>query len=105
MRVGILGTGDVGRALGNAFVALGHDVKLGARARGNEKAVRWVKETGSRASEGSFADAAGSGEIVVLATLGVANESVIRSAGIASFRGKVVIDTTNPLDFSTGGPR
>ena len=104
MKVGILGTGDVGRALGKAFITLGHDVKMGARRAGNEKAVAWVKESGARASEGTFADSAGFGEIVVLATLGVADEEVIRGAGAERFRGKIVIDTTNPLDFSGGMP-
>jgi hypothetical protein len=56
------------------------------------------------ASVGTFADAASYGEIVVLATLGVANESALRSAGPEKLRGKVVIDTTNPLDFSGGMP-
>lgn len=104
MKIGVLGTGDVGRTLGKAFITLGHEVKLGARAAGNEKARAWVKEMGERASEGSFADAAGFGEIIVLATLGVANEQAIRQAGVERFGGKLVIDTTNPLDFSKGGP-
>jgi len=104
MRVGVLGTGDVGRALGRAFVALGHNVKMGSRSATNEKAVAWAKELGAMASVGTFADAASHGEIVILATLGVANESALRSAGPEKFRGKVVIDTTNPLDFSGGMP-
>ncbi len=100
MRIGVLGTGDVGRAIGKAFVTLGHNVKMGSRSATNEKAVAWAKEMGATASVGTFADAASYGEIVVLATLGVANESALRSAGLEKFRGKVVIDTTNPLDFS-----
>jgi predicted dinucleotide-binding enzyme len=103
MRVGILGTGDVGKALGRAFLALGHEVKMGARDARNEKALAWVKESGPKASAGTFADAAGFGEIVVLASLGVANPSVIEAAGQESLRGKILIDTTNPLDFSGGG--
>jgi predicted dinucleotide-binding enzyme len=105
MKVGILGTGEVGRALGRAFVALGHDVTMGAREAGNAKAVAWAKETGPKASAGTFADAVAFGEIVVLATLGAANESAVRMAGLSAFMGKTVIDTTNPLDFSTGAPR
>jgi predicted dinucleotide-binding enzyme len=104
MKVGILGTGDVGRAIGKGFIALGHDVKMGAREATNAKALAWAKECGPKASAGTFADAAAFGEIVVLATLGVANESVIRAAGPERFAGKVVIDTTNPLDFSGGMP-
>jgi len=102
MRVGILGTGDVGRALGKAFIALGNEVKLGARDANNAKANAWVQETGPNASAGTFADAAAFGEIVVVATLGMAAESAITMASIANRTGKVVIDTTNPLDHSTG---
>ena len=97
MKVGILGTGDVGQALGRGFVALGHEVKLGSRAAGNEKARQWAKEQGPKASEGAFADAARFGELVVLATLGSANEAVLEAAGPDNFNDKVVIDTTNPL--------
>lgn len=44
MTIGVLGTGDVGRALGRGFVACGHEVKMGSRSAGNEKARAWVKE-------------------------------------------------------------
>jgi 8-hydroxy-5-deazaflavin:NADPH oxidoreductase len=104
MHVGILGTGDVGQALGKAFVALGHDVKMGSRNASTEKAVAWAREMGAKASVGTFADAASFGEIVVLATLGVANESALKMAGPDKLRGKVLIDATNPLDFSGGMP-
>ena len=104
MKIGILGTGDVGQALGKAFVALGHAVMMGGRTSTNDKALAWATETGANASVGTFADAAAFGEVIVLATLGVANESAITMAGLANFRGKLVIDTTNPLDFSGGMP-
>lgn len=104
MKIGVLGTGDVGRAIGTGFVTLGHDVKMGSRTASNEKALAWAKETGSKASIGTFADAAAFGDVVVLATLGVANESALSAAGPDKFRGKVVIDTTNPLDFGGGMP-
>jgi predicted dinucleotide-binding enzyme len=104
MNVGILGTGDVGRALGRGFIALGHTVNMGARDARNEKALAWAREMGANASVGTFADAASFGEVLVLATLGVANESAITMAGPEHFRAKVLIDTTNPLDFSGGLP-
>jgi 8-hydroxy-5-deazaflavin:NADPH oxidoreductase len=104
MRVGILGTGDVGKALGKGFVTVGHDVKMGSREAKNEKALAWARELGAKASVGTFADAASFGDIVVLATLGVANESALKMAGPETLRGKIVIDTTNPLDFSAGMP-
>jgi predicted dinucleotide-binding enzyme len=104
MKVGILGTGDVGRALGTGFVAVGHSVMIGGRTATNEKVVAWAKGMGTNASVGTFSDAAAFGEVIILATLGVANESAITMAGPANFRGKLVIDTTNPLDFSGGMP-
>lgn len=104
MRIGVLGTGDVGKALGKGFIALGHEVKMGSRSATNEKALAWAKEAGPRASAGTFAEAASFGEVVVLATLGAANEEVLHSAGPDKLRGKIVIDATNPLDFSGGMP-
>jgi predicted dinucleotide-binding enzyme len=104
MKVGILGTGDVGRALGRGFIALGHDVKMGARTANHEKALAWASEQGARASQGTFADAARFGEVIVFATLGVANPDVVKAAGVDAFAGKLVIDATNPLDFSAGFP-
>ena len=104
MKIGILGTGDVGRALGKGFVALGHEVKMGSRSATNEKALAWAKDMGPKASVGTFADAAGFGEVVVVATLGVANEDVLRSAGPERLAGKIVIDATNPLDLAGGLP-
>jgi hypothetical protein len=105
MKVGILGTGDVGRALGKGFVALGHEVMMGARDRDNPRAAAWAGEVGGRARTGTFADAADFGEIVVLCTLGTANRQVIAAVGAGAVEGKLVIDTTNPLDFSSGAPR
>ncbi|HEV8245794.1 MAG TPA: NAD(P)-binding domain-containing protein, partial [Polyangiaceae bacterium] len=81
MKVGVLGTGDVGRALGKAFITLGHEVKLGAREANNEKATSWAKEMGKAASAGSFGDAAEFGELIVLATLGAAIPEVLKAAG------------------------
>jgi predicted dinucleotide-binding enzyme len=104
MKIGILGTGDVGKALGNGFLALGHEVKMGAREANNAKAAAWVKEAGARASAGTFAEAAAFGEVNVLATLGSANRSVIEQARPANLAGKALIDATNPLDFSRGFP-
>ena len=105
MKVGVLGTGDVGKALGKAFITLGHDVKMGGREAKNEKAEAWARELGAKASTGTFADAATFGEWVVVATLGVAVEAALKQAGPEHFKGKVVIDTTNPLDFSKGYPQ
>ena len=105
MRIGILGSGDVGRALGSAFAACGHEVKVGSRDANNSKLKEWASKAGAHASAGTFADAARFGEIVVLATLWSGTENALRLAGAEHFGGKVVIDTTNPLDFTTMPPR
>ena len=104
MKIGILGTGDVGQALGTGFIKLGHDVKMGSRDAQNEKAKAWASKNGAKASTGTFADSAAFGEIIVLATLWTATENVIKLAGAKNFSGKVLIETTNPLDFSKGMP-
>jgi 8-hydroxy-5-deazaflavin:NADPH oxidoreductase len=105
MKVGILGTGDVGHALGKGFLELGHEVKMGARQAGNPKARAFAAEHGPRSSAGTFAEAAEFGQVVVLATRGLANESALRSAGPERLAGKLVLDATNPLDASAGPPR
>jgi len=105
MRIGVLGTGDVGRVLGVGFAALGHEVKIGSRSPQQEKVREWLKKAGPKASAGTFAEAAAFGDIVVLATLWTGTENVVKLAGQKNLAGKVVIDTTNPLDFSAGTPR
>jgi len=103
MKVGILGSGDVAKTLGNGFVTLGHEVRLGSRTAGHAGAAAWASGTGGKGSTGTFAEAAAFGEVIVLATLGVATPEAIRLAGAKHFDGKVVIDATNPLDFSAPG--
>jgi 8-hydroxy-5-deazaflavin:NADPH oxidoreductase len=99
-KVGILGSGDVAKRLGRGLATHGFDVKLGSRDR--RKLDAWTKEVGGKASAGSFAEAAAHGEIVILALHGDAVESVLDTVGAKSFHGKVVLDATNPLDFSQG---
>ncbi len=104
MKVGILGSGDVARSLGTGFVASGHHVMLGSREPGNPKIEEWARGTGGAGSGGTFTEAAKFGEVVVVATLGVASSDVVRLAGPDYFTGKVVIDATNPLQFDGSGP-
>jgi predicted dinucleotide-binding enzyme len=104
MRIAVLGTGGVGATLASAFVASGHEVRMGSRTAGNEKAVAWVAATGDGASEGTFADAAAWGELVVNATGGLVSVDALAAAGAENLSGKVVLDVSNPLDFSDGFP-
>ena len=94
----------VGEALGTKLVRLGHHVTMGSRTPDNENAARWAKKNGVNASQGTFADAAALSEMVFLCTKGEVTLDVIRSAGASAFDGKVVVDVSNPLDFSRGMP-
>jgi predicted dinucleotide-binding enzyme len=104
-RIGVLGTGTAGQTVASKLVEVGHDVMMGSREAGNEKAVEWASGAGDRASEGSFADAAAFGEIVVNATSGSASLEALDQAGADSLSGKVLWDLANPIDFSTGAMR
>ena len=104
MRIGILGSGPVGQTLGRGLAARGHDVKIGSRTPQKPELQEWLKATNGKASVGTFAEAAKHGEILALCCLGTAVDSVLQQAGPQNFRGKVLIDVTNPLDFSKGMP-
>lgn len=104
MRIGILGTGVVGQTLATGLVRLGHDVKLGSRTATNEKAAKWVSGAGDHGTHGTFADAAVFGEIVFNCTAGMVSLDALNQAGAQSLKGKVLVDVSNPLDFSHGFP-
>lgn len=104
MKIAVFGTGMVGNTIGSKLVSLGHDVKMGSRSASNEKAAAWVKQAGARASQGTFADAAGFGEIIFVCTKGDATLDAIRAAGAKALEGKILVDISNPLDFSKGMP-
>ncbi|RKG72266.1 NADPH-dependent F420 reductase [Corallococcus terminator] len=104
MRIAILGTGMVGEALGSKLVALGHEVRMGSRTADNPKAAAWVAKAGGKASQGTFADAAAFSELLFNATLGNASLDVLKAAGEEALRGKVLVDVSNPLDFTKGMP-
>ncbi len=104
MKYAVLGTGMVGITLASRLVQLGHDVGMGARETANEKAVHWAASNGPTASSGNFAEVASRAEIIVLATAGGAVKSVASEIGGEISPDKVIIDVTNPLDFSRGMP-
>jgi len=103
-KIGILGTGMVGQTIGKKLISLGYEVKMGSRTANNEKAAKWAAEMGSKAGHGTFGDAALAGEIIFLCTKGEATIDIVKLGGVANFEGKVVIDVSNPLDFSKGMP-
>jgi predicted dinucleotide-binding enzyme len=104
MKIGVFGTGMVGSAIAGKLVELGHDVKMGSRAAGNDKAVAWAKAAGARGSQGSFADAASFGEMLFNCTGGSVSLAVLQSAAPADLAGKVLVDLSNPLAHSKGSP-
>jgi hypothetical protein len=104
MRIAMLGTGMVGQTIGTRLIQLGHEVRMGAREATNAKAAAWAEAAGPRASHGTFADAAAFGELVFNCTLGAATLDALAAAGAAHLRGKILVDTSNPLDFSRGMP-
>jgi 8-hydroxy-5-deazaflavin:NADPH oxidoreductase len=104
MKFGVLGTGMVGQAIATKLVQLGHEVTMGSREAGNEKAVGWSQEAGGNAAEGSFAVAASAGEIVFNCTSGGASLQALDAAGAENLSGKTLIDVANALDFSQGAP-
>src|SRR5256885_3804679 len=104
MRIGVLGTGGVGQTIATKLVELGHEVTMGSRSAGNEKAAEWASGAGEGASEGSFADAAAHGEMLFNCTAGTASVDALRAAGDEELRGKVLVDVANALDFSQGMP-
>jgi predicted dinucleotide-binding enzyme len=104
MKIGIFGTGMVGNTIASKLVTLGHDVKMGSRTADNAKGAEWVKANGSKASQGTYADAAAFGELVFNCTSGVGSLAAVEAAGPKNLAGKVLIDVSNPLDFSKGMP-
>jgi hypothetical protein len=76
---------------------------MGSRTANNESAAKWVKTAGNNASQGTFSDAAQFGEILFVCLKGEVVLDVVRSvAGVVA--GKIVVDVSNPLDFSQGMP-
>jgi predicted dinucleotide-binding enzyme len=104
MRIGVLGTGMVGRAIATKLADLGHEVKMGSRTAANESAAEWVASAGAGASQGTFADAAAHGELVFNCTAGEASLAALESAGAENLAGKVLVDVSNALDHSRGMP-
>ncbi|HVR44446.1 MAG TPA: NAD(P)-binding domain-containing protein [Thermoanaerobaculia bacterium] len=94
MKIGVLGSGEVAKALGAGFLEHGHQVTMGTRTA--SKLAEWAAgHPGARIAP--FAGAAAFGEVVVLAVKGSAAAEALRAAGAANLDGKPVIDATNPI--------
>ena len=115
MRVGVFGTGGVGQPLAGKFAELGHEVMVGTRDPEASLAkttsdYAWVPAFGVWAAEhvdvkvGTFEETAKHGELLVNATHGQASLEVLAAAGDDNLAGKILLDVSNPLDFSKGMP-
>jgi len=101
MKVGIIGSGNVGGALGKGWAKKGHYVVFGVRDKADEKVQKVLRDAGTNARAATVPEAAGFGEVVVFATPWHAVEEAIRSAG--DLKGKIVFDCTNPLKGDLSG--
>jgi predicted dinucleotide-binding enzyme len=115
MRFGILGTGVVGKTIAARLASLGHDVMVGTRdpqetlsstepdQYGSPPFSAWQQEH-PEVKLGTFGDAAAHAEMVVNATAGTVSLEALKQAGEENLNSKILIDISNPLDFSKGMP-
>lgn len=115
MKIGIFGTGMVGQTIGGALLERGHDVMIGTRdvaatlARTDPNPMGlppfsvWSQQH-PQVRLGSYAETAAHGDVLVNATSGTGSLDVLALAGAANLDSKILIDISNPLDFSRGMP-
>src|SRR5882724_5943872 len=103
MKIAVLGTGSVGQTIGGKLVQLGHEVKMGSRSASHEKGLAWAAAAGEKATLATFAEAAQFGELAFNCTSGFGCVPALEAAA-PGLTGKLVIDISNPLDFSKGFP-
>jgi len=103
-KITVLGTGIVGDTIGSKLIELGHSVAMGSRTINNEKALAFVAKHNGKAIEGTFADAAAYGEIIFNCTKGSGSIDALKMAGDNNLKDKIIVDISNPLDFSKGMP-
>ncbi len=92
-KIGVIGSAIVGQTLAQGFKQHGHDVRIGSRTPA--KLAEFSAKSGVAAA--TFADVAAWADVLVLAVHGAAAEEAVRVAGEQNLRGKIVIDTTNPI--------
>lgn len=102
MKYGIFGTGMVGLAIANRLAELGHEVMIGTREP--SKSGDKLKSRHEAVKVGTVAESAAFGEVLFNATNGAGSLEALKLAGESNLNGKVLVDISNPLDFSKGMP-
>jgi predicted dinucleotide-binding enzyme len=102
LKIGFIGSGNVGQTLGRVLIEQGHDVKLGAREPA--KLTNWQESFGAseRASAGTYREAAEHGEVIFNATPGTVSLEALQSVGQKVLASKILIDVALPLAFVNG---
>lgn len=102
MQIGILGSGVTAQTIGSKLIQQGHEVMLGSREEAKPSSVTWARDAGQQALYGTYMNAASFGEIILNCTLGIASLDALHMAGAENLKDKILIDTANPIDRSTG---
>ncbi|MFO0920504.1 MAG: NAD(P)-binding domain-containing protein [Candidatus Saccharimonadales bacterium] len=103
MKIGIVGSGDVARSLGEGLASVGHNVMIGTRYPDKKELNTWKRHVGNRGSIGTTTESASFGEIVILAIAWHAAENVLAQIRPEA-AGKIVVDVTNPIQFNDDEP-
>ncbi len=99
MKIAVLGTGLVGQTIATKLANLGHTILVGSRDRENAKAKSWIQKL-KDCSLGTFTEAAHFGELIFNCTNGAGSLDALKLAGAKNLASKIMIDLSNPLDFS-----
>lgn len=102
MKLGFIGSGAVAKKLADAFLEKGYEIKLGSRTP--EKLNEWIENAGENAFAGDFSEAANFGDIVFFCVPGGSIDEAIEVTNAENLKNKILIDVTNPMDFSEGIP-
>lgn len=116
MKTAVFGTGIVGQVIASRLAGLGHSVIIGTRdtrstlarsakdAYGNPPFSEWFNSNKTAIKLGTYEEAALTSEIIFNCTMGQGSIQALELAGAANLKGKIIIDISNPLDFSKGMP-
>lgn len=104
MKYAILGTGMVGQTLAHKLLENGHQVMMGSRSKVSEGVKNWVRSTKGKGVGGTFSEASQYADVLFNCTKGEYSLEALKMAGKQNLIGKLLIDVSNPLDFSQGMP-